>query len=60
MNIPSKGQILKLYRDLLKYGKQLQLTDKAYFENRIRSEFKQNKNIVKEDDIVFQYEVCYF
>lgn len=34
---------LNLYRRLLRYGQQLQITDKAYYNRRIRSEFRRNR-----------------
>jgi hypothetical protein len=57
MTIPTGRQVLQLYRDLLRYGRQLQLTDKDYFVCRIRKEFKKAKNIENAEDIKFYYQV---
>jgi hypothetical protein len=57
MSIPTGRQVLRLYRDLLRYGRQLQFTDKDYFASRIRKEFKQAKNIEKAEDIIFYFQV---
>ncbi|XP_035723440.1 MIEF1 upstream open reading frame protein-like [Vespa mandarinia] len=46
--------ILKLYKDLLRYGEQLRFTDKKYYRQKIREEFKQNKNLTEVADIDFQ------
>ncbi|GLG95182.1 Uncharacterized protein GBIM_02219 [Gryllus bimaculatus] len=58
MNGPTSSQVLGLYRNLMRYGKQLQFTDKSYFLNRIRKEFKKKKNLTELEDIKFQYERC--
>ncbi|CAD7014883.1 unnamed protein product [Ceratitis capitata] len=42
---PSKQQILRLYKHLIRYGNQLQLTDKNYFLGRIRLEFKEGREL---------------
>jgi hypothetical protein len=57
MSSPTGRQVLQLYRDLLRYGRQLQFTDKNYFAHRIRKEFKQAKNIEKAEDINFHFQV---
>lgn len=43
MSSPSRAQILRLYKDLLRYGDSLKLTDKNYFRNRIKKEFLESK-----------------
>lgn len=48
---------LNLYKRLLRYGQQLQLTDRDYYANRIRSEFYQNKNLKLENEIEFSLKV---
>lgn len=50
-------QVKKLYKELLKYGCSLKLTDKNYYKNRIRREFLANKELVKSDEIQFFYDV---
>lgn len=49
-----RNTILKLYKDLLRYGEQLKLTDKKYYRNRIQQSFKQNKTLVDKTEINFQ------
>ncbi|CAH1108807.1 unnamed protein product [Psylliodes chrysocephalus] len=44
-------QVLKLYKELLRYGKQLKLTDKNFFRRRIKQEFKNNKGLEIETEI---------
>lgn len=50
-------EVLKLYRNLLRYGRELKLTDKNYFKDRIRQEFQQNKSLESETEIKFNIEV---
>lgn len=50
-------QVKQLYKDLLRYGCCLKLTDKTYFKDRIRQEFLNNKEILKQDEIQFFYNV---
>lgn len=57
MNHPTNQQVLRLYKQLLKYGNQLQLTDKWYYMNRIRDEFKTNKTLKKPEEIEFSFKV---
>jgi hypothetical protein len=57
MSTPTARQVLQLYRELLRYGRQLQFTDKDYFAKRIRNEFKQAKDIEKAEDITFYFQV---
>ena len=54
---PSSRKVLLLYKDLLRYGKNIQLTDKEYYVNRVRKEFRQNKSLQNPEDIEFQYMV---
>ncbi|CAH0555824.1 unnamed protein product [Brassicogethes aeneus] len=56
MNCPKRIQILKLYKDLLRYGQQLKLTDKKYFEERIKTEFRKNIGLTDEKDISYNFE----
>lgn len=46
--------ILKLYKDLLRYGANLKYTEKTYFAKRIRKSFKENKNLTDRAEIDFQ------
>ncbi|KOX79283.1 hypothetical protein WN51_09085 [Melipona quadrifasciata] len=49
--------ILKLYKDLLRYGEKLKYTDKEYFRYRIRKNFEQNKHLSDQTEINFQFQV---
>lgn len=50
-------QVKQLYKELLKYGSSLKLTDKNYFKIRIKQEFLNNKQLVKQEEIKFFYDV---
>lgn len=56
MSVPSKREILKLYKHLLRYGQQLKFTDKEYFLKRTKTEFKHNKELTDKDEISFKFE----
>lgn len=49
-----RNTVLKLYKDLLRYGENLKYTDKEYFRFRIRKNFKQNKDLIDQTEIDFQ------
>ncbi|CAL7941651.1 unnamed protein product [Xylocopa violacea] len=51
-----KSGVLKLYKDLLRYGENLKYTDKTYFRRRIRQSFKKNKDLVDQTEINFQFQ----
>lgn len=58
MNTPSGSRVaLNLYKRLLRYGNQLQLTDKDYYLNRVRSEFHRNKKLKLDKEIEFSLNV---
>lgn len=50
-------QVKKLYKELLKYGCSLKLTDKNYYKSRIKQEFLDNKRLIKPEEIKFFYDV---
>ena len=54
----SRVQVLKLYKDILRYSNQLIYTDKEYFINRVKNEFRNNKDLTDQSDIEFFYKVC--
>lgn len=41
----SRSSALQLYRNLLRYSKNLQFTDKEYFVKRIREAFEKNRTL---------------
>jgi len=53
----NKQSVLRLYKDLLRYSGKLQFTDKNYYLARVRSEFRLNQLLEKEEDINFYYNV---
>ncbi|XP_065073434.1 mitochondrial ribosome and complex I assembly factor AltMIEF1 [Ochlerotatus camptorhynchus] len=58
MTIPStisNRLILRLYRDLRRYGSQLQFTDQEYFLQRVRREFDQHRDLSDPKKIEFCY-----
>lgn len=57
MSAPSVQQVLRLYRDLLRYGQRLQLTDKAYFYRRVRAEFEKARDVQEDERKRFLFEV---
>lgn len=53
----TRQQILKLYKDLLRYGETLQYTDKDFFTKKIRKEFKKNRSLEDTSEIDVNYKV---
>lgn len=57
MSASHSKKVLQLYRQLLKYGNQLQYTNQNYFKNRIRTEFRQHKELESPTEIEFEVKV---
>lgn len=57
MNTPTRTQILQLYKQLIRYGSEVRLTDKSYFLGRVRQEFKENRSLTDEQEIEFNFKV---
>lgn len=55
MSARTTKDVLLLYKDLLKYGRSLTLTDKDYFIKRIKTEFRNNKHLRTGKEVEFQY-----
>lgn len=55
--ILDKITVLRLYKDLLRYSSRLQFTDKSYYLNRVRTEFRNNQSLSKSEEIQFYYNV---
>lgn len=51
----TRSAVLQLYRDLLRYGRKLEFTDKEYYFLRIRHEFQSKKHF--QGDIVREIQV---
>ena len=49
--------VMALYRNLLRQGRNLKLTDKDYYRRMIRQEFDRQKDEVEVTKIQEQYEV---
>jgi len=56
MSCPSKNQILNLYRNFMKYGENLKLTDRDFYYSRIKKEFSR-KDLTTQEEIRKAYEV---
>ncbi|XP_032590063.1 MIEF1 upstream open reading frame protein [Drosophila grimshawi] len=54
---PSRQQVLRLYKHLIKYGNHLKLTDKNYFLGRVRHEFRQNRHLIDPPAIEFNFKL---
>lgn len=55
----NKSVILRLYRDLIKYGQQLKYTDKAYYKEYIRNQFVKYRDLKEEKDIERAFKVLF-
>lgn len=55
--MPDKGQILRLYKSLLKYVRSLEHSDQAFLTNRIRQEFRKVPKEADQAYTNFLYEV---
>ncbi|XP_053686043.1 mitochondrial translation release factor in rescue-like [Sabethes cyaneus] len=56
-SLTTKQLVLRLYRDLRRYGSQLQYTDREYFLKRIRWEFQQKREITDLNEIEYCYKL---
>lgn len=50
-------EVLRLYRDLLRYSERLKYTDVNFYLNRIKTEFTKGKSIEDEGEILRQIAV---
>ncbi len=50
-------EVLRLYRDLIKYSQTLKYTDVEFYLSKIKQEFAKGKTLENEDDIVRQISV---
>lgn len=57
MSQPTCKQVLRLYKDLLRYGQQLKYTDQSFYENWIQREFRENKTLTSSKKILFGIQV---
>lgn len=54
---PTRTQVLKLYKHLVRYSNNLQFTDKKYFLKKVKSEFKASKSLENPKEIEFAFKV---
>ncbi|CAF0824914.1 unnamed protein product [Adineta steineri] len=47
-------EVLRLYRDLIRYSQTLKYTDVSFYLARIKQEFAKGKHLENEDDIIRQ------
>ncbi|XP_046734299.1 MIEF1 upstream open reading frame protein [Diprion similis] len=47
-------KVLRLYKDLLRYGQNLQYTDQELFKRKIKGNFRRSKDLSDQKDIEFQ------
>ena len=59
MSVPSRRQVLSLYRSLLRYGEQLKLTDRDFYVARIQREVRENSQLTDQPAIRRSYEVIF-
>ena len=50
-------EVLRLYRDLLRYSQTLKYTDVNFYLTRIKQEFAKGKTLENEDDVLRQIAV---
>ncbi|XP_011877314.1 PREDICTED: LYR motif-containing protein 2 [Vollenhovia emeryi] len=50
----SRQVVLRLYKDILRYGETVRFTNKKYFRDRIQTAFRRNKGLSDEAAIDFQ------
>ncbi|KAK3909241.1 hypothetical protein KUF71_003840 [Frankliniella fusca] len=48
-------EVLQLYKSLIRYGKNLKLTDQKFYLRRVREEFRANKDLQAPEKIEFMY-----
>lgn len=53
----SRQEVLRLYKNLIIYSKNLKFTDSTYFRKKVLTEFRRNKKLAAPEDISFAYKV---
>ena len=56
-SVPDIKKILRLYKQLLRYSNSLKYTNKPFYEDRIRAEFRKHRGEKDPEVISFQYQV---
>ncbi|CAG2175124.1 unnamed protein product [Oppiella nova] len=57
MNCVSRVDKLRLFKELVKYSNELIYTDRHFYLNRVRQEFRKHRELTAEEDIDFFYRV---
>lgn len=52
-----RSQVLRLYKDLLRYSQQLVYSDPHYVARRVKQQFEVNRSLQDAKDIEFFYQV---
>jgi hypothetical protein len=52
-----RSQVLRLYKDLLRYSRQLVYSDPHYVARRVKQQFEANRSLQDAKDIEFFYQV---
>lgn len=53
----SRQEVLRLYKNLIIYSKNLKFTDSTYFRKKVITEFRRNKTLTASEDISYAYKV---
>ncbi|XP_059057091.1 mitochondrial ribosome and complex I assembly factor AltMIEF1-like isoform X2 [Achroia grisella] len=53
--MPTRSEILRLYKNLILYSKSLRFTNPVYFRSRISNEFRKNKFLTSSEEVIFAY-----
>lgn len=55
----TRREVLRLYKDLVRYSKTLKLTDPVYFKRRVSADFRDNKSLLDAKEITFAFQVTF-
>ncbi|XP_040358832.1 MIEF1 upstream open reading frame protein isoform X2 [Ixodes scapularis] len=56
----SKAAVLNLYRSLVRYARDLELSDKPYYLRRLRTEFEKHRDLADDKERQFYFQVSWF
>uniref|UniRef100_A0A6B0U151 Complex 1 LYR protein domain-containing protein n=1 Tax=Ixodes ricinus TaxID=34613 RepID=A0A6B0U151_IXORI len=52
----SKAAVLNLYRSLVRYARDLELSDKPYYLRRLRTEFEKHRDLADDKERQFYFQ----
>ena len=52
-----RAQILNLYRQLIRYSRKLEYTNKDYYLRRVKQKFRDNQELTDANEIEFSFKV---